>query len=417
MRTQLLIRSCIAAVLLISTAYPANFDLFRGRVNTLWNRASTFTALTNRPAGETPVVWTPPFLNVGGGTDNEIYTIVTQTDGKAIIGGFFTVYNGTSRNNIARINTDGSIDTSFDPGTGCNNLVHTVAVQQDGKILIGGFFTTYNGTARNSIVRVNTDGTLDASFNPGSGADDYVKSIVIQTDGKLVIGGNFSTYNGTGRSKIARVNSDGSLDASLNPGTGPNLYPSSLALQTDGKIILAGLFSVYNGTSRASAARINTDGTLDLTFNLGTGFNNTTLDCAVQSDGKIIIVGNFTAYNGTGRNYIARVNTDGSIDASFIPGAGADTSVYCCKVQSDGKIVIGGTFSTYGGTGRNHIARVNTDGSLDSTFDPGLGCNNDVYVTALQSDGKVLLGGIFTAVNGVSYLRYTRLKPNGSLDN
>jgi uncharacterized delta-60 repeat protein len=355
-------------------------------------------------------------FNPGTGADNRVYTTALQSDGKIIIGGNFTTYNGTARNRIARLNTDGSLDGSFNPGTGTDNSVWTTAVQSDGKIIIGGAFTTYNGTARNRIARLNTDGSLDATFNPGTGADDWVYTTAVQSDGKIIIGGEFITYNGTARNRIARLNADGSLDAIFNPGTGANDIVRTTALQSDGKIIIGGFFITYNGTARNRIARLNTDGSLDATFNPGTGANSYVETTAVQSDGKVIIGGDFTTYNGTAINCIARLNADGSLDASFNPGTGANHRVATTALQSDGKIIIGGGFSSYNGTARNCIARLNTDGSLDASFNPGTGANGIVLTTALQSDGKIIIGGAFTTYNGTGRNRIARLNADGSLD-
>src|SRR3990172_1754243 len=200
------------------------------------------------------------------GANLVIRAAVLQVNGKILIGGNFTQYNGTGRNYIARINTDGSLDATFDPGTGANGTIMAIAIQTDGKIIIGGWFTQYNGTGRNYIARINTDGSLDATFDPGTGANAWVHSLAIQADGKILIGGNFTQYNGTGRNYIARINTDGSLDATFDPGTGANAWVHSLAIQADGKILIGGNFTQYNGTGRNRIARINTDGSLDATF-------------------------------------------------------------------------------------------------------------------------------------------------------
>jgi uncharacterized delta-60 repeat protein len=243
----------------------------------------------------------------GDGANNWVRSTVLQPDGKILIGGSFTAYNGTTRNSIARLNADGSLDASFNPGTGANDWVHSIALQPDGKILIGGKFTAYNGTTRNRIARLNTDGSLDASFNPGTGADHWVNSIALQPDGKILIGGEFTAYNGTTSNYIARLNTDGSLDASFNPRTGADHWVNSIALQPDGKILIGGYFDTYNGTTRNRIARLNTDGSLDASFNPGTGANDGVRSIALQPDGKILIGGLFTAYNGTGRNRVARI--------------------------------------------------------------------------------------------------------------
>ena len=130
--------------------------------------------------------------------------------------------NAVGRVAIARLNADGSTDTGFNPGSGGNDWVEAVALQPDGKVLIGGSFTSFNGTPRNRIARLNANGSLDTTFNPGSGVDNTVNRIAVQSDGKVLLVGAFTTVNGVSRNRIARLNADGSLDTSFNPGTGAN---------------------------------------------------------------------------------------------------------------------------------------------------------------------------------------------------
>lgn len=255
----------------------------------------------------------------GSGFNNSVLNGVVQSDGKVIICGDFTYFNGsTSRNRIARLNADGSLDTSFDPGNGFNMRTNTLALQQDGKIIVGGLFTEFDGVTRNYIARLNTDGSLDASFDSGNEFTNDVRSIVIQADGKIICGGNLKENFPAGviRPRIARLNIDGTLDTSFNPGNGFNAYPLSFYIQSNGKIIAGGDFSEYNGTEIRGIARLNTDGSLDTSFDLGAGFetDNPGLSfvktIALQSDGKIIAGGNFHTYNGTQRIRIARLNGD-----------------------------------------------------------------------------------------------------------
>jgi len=358
-------------------------------------------------------------FNPGTGADNTIRSLALQHDGKVLIGGWFSSYNGTSRNYIAGLNADGSLDANFNPGPGigANSSVRSLALQPDDKVLIGGRFTDYNGTSRNRIAGLNADGSLDAGFNPGTGANDWVNSLVLQPDGKVLIGGQFFSYNGTPRKRIARLNADGSLDVGFNPGTGANNGGvESLALQPDGKVLIGGRFTDYNGTSRNRIARLNADGSLDAGFNPGTGANDEVIAFALQPDGKVLIGGRFTNYNGTPRNRIARLNADGSLDAGFNPGTGADLDVVALSLQPDGKVLIGGDFNNYNGTSRNKIARLNADGSLDASFNPVIGANNTIRSFALQPDGKVLIGGSFTTYNGTPRNRIARLNADGSLD-
>jgi len=353
----------------------------------------------------------------GTGANDLINCSVLLPDGKIIITGQFTSFNGIERNRIARLNTDGSLDLSFDPGTGPNNIVTEVSVQNDGKIIVAGNFTSFNGTEINRIARLNANGSLDNTFDPGSGLNSWVFAQTIQNDGKIVIGGIFTSYNGTPRNYIARLNEDGSLDTSFNPGTGPNSGLLSLHFLADGKIMIGGDFSSYNGTARNNIARLNTDGSLDLSFNTGIAANGGISCFSPLDDGKIIVGGSFTSFASALINSIARVNEDGSLDTSFESGIENvfDPYVKITRIQSDGKIIIGGFFSHYSGASRNGIVRVNSDGSLDNSFDPGTGTTNlgagfPVVNTAhIQSDGKIIIAGEFTAYNGTPRNHIARL--------
>lgn len=359
-------------------------------------------------------------FNVGEGPNSTLYTSITsiliQSDGKIIFGGDFTTFNNSSQNNITRLNADGSLDIGFNSGSGSNGYVFSTSIQSDSKIIIGGWFTTYNGSARNTIARINTDGSLDSGFNPGKGTDDVINSTSIQLDGKIIIGGVFTSYNGISRNNIARLNTNGSLDASFDSGSGTNSDISSVKIQTDSKLLIGGYFTTYNGIARNSIARLNTNGSLDADFNSSIGANGAINSIAIQSDGKIVIGGSFTTYNGITRNKIARLNADGSLDASFNPTTGANSYVESVSIQSDGKIILGGSFTTYNGVTRNRITRLNADGGLDTSFNPGIGANDDVYAISIQPDGKIIIGGVFTSYNGISRNNLARLNADGSLD-
>jgi len=348
----------------------------------------------------------------GTGANNYVATTSIQSDGKIIIAGDFTSYNGTARNRVARLNADGSLDTSFNTGTGVNGQIRSTSIQSDGKIIIGGAFTSVNGTARNRIARLNTDGSLDISFDPGTGANNNVTTISIQNDGKIIIGGLFTSYNGTGRNRIMRLNTNGSLDNSFNPGTGASDYVLTSSIQSDGKIIIGGFFISYNNIVINCIARLNIDGSLDNSFNTGTGVEGSDpkiFATTILNNGQIIIGGKFSTINGTPKINIAILNSNGSLDTSFDPGSGTDDYPYTFSVQNDGKIIIGGYFSTYNGTARSRIVRVNVDGSLDTSFNPGTGASSVISTISAQSDGKIIICGSFTSYNGTTRNHIARL--------
>jgi uncharacterized delta-60 repeat protein len=361
-------------------------------------------------------------FNPGTGPDNNVYTVSLQQDGKIIIGGFFSNFVGVSRKGIVRLNTNGSLDTSFNPGSGFSfPLIYTTSIQSNGKIIVGGRIEIFNGTRRINIARLNIDGSLDTSFKQGTGFDNDVMSINLQANGKIIVGGDFISYNDTTRNKIARLNANGTLDTSFDPGIGFDFIVNTTSVQSDGKIIAGGLFTTFSGTATNRIARLNTNGTLDATLVTGSGFSNAINNAkvyttAIQIDGKIIVGGDYTTYNGTTRNRISRINTNGSNDASFNIGSGFNGDVLITKIQTDGKIIVGGAFGSFNGNTRVRIVRLNTDGTLDATFNIGTGFNGNVYSIYIQTDGKIIVGGAFSSYNGVSRNKIARLNTDGTLD-
>jgi len=324
------------------------------------------------------------------GANSPVYSLAVQADGKILVGGGFTSLGGQARNRIGRLNADGTLDTAFNPGAGGD--VNSLAVQVDGKILVGGYFTSLSGQARYYLGRLNPDGTLDTAFNPV--ANSTVDSLTLQADGKILVGGYFGSLGGQTRNYLGRLNADGTLDTAFNPGA--NNTVDSLALQADGKILVGGYFSSLGGGARNHIGRLNADGTLDTAFNPGA--DNTVASLAVQADGKILVGGNFINMGGGTRYHFGRLIADGTLDTGFNPGA--DSSVLSMAVQSDGKILVGGNFTSLGGQTRVGLGRVNADGTLDTAFSPG--ANNSVASLAVQADGEILAGGYFTSLGGQS---------------
>jgi len=349
----------------------------------------------------------------GAGANDVVFAVALQPDGKVLVGGSFTQFNGIAHNRVVRLTTGGSLDTAYNPSvTGPVFAgVVSVALQPDGKALIGGLFTHVNGVARANIARLLANGALDTSFNPGAGVtgeDAYLNTVQLQADGKVLIGGIFSGYNGVPRHNIARLTAAGALDATFNPGSGADGEVAAIAVQpADGKVLVGGYFSAVNGVPRRGIARLNANGSLDAAF--APVLDGDVLAILVQPDGKIVIGGTFTAVNGVGRGRIARLNADGSLDTAFNPAAGADQEVDALARQGDGKLVLGGKFTTVAGVARVRIARLRPDGALDTSFDPGAGANWTVFAAALQPDGRVLIGGAFDSVGGVERRGVARL--------
>ena len=309
----------------------------------------------------------------------QVHATAVQPDGKTILVGNFTQVLGQARNHIARLNADGTLDAGFDPnanGTvravpgrradsarrrlhesrryraqphrpaqcrwharhgfdpGADGSVRCLALDADGRILLGGFFTNAGGGARNFIARLSATGVLDAGFDPN--ANGSVRSIAVETDGRILLGGQFTTISGTARNHIARVDGGGLLDTGFNPD--PNGIVRCVALQADGRILLGGQFSLIGGTGRNAIARLDTTGALDTGFdpNAGGGFVSS---IAVQADGRILFGGSFTSVGGTGRTRLARVDAAGALDANFNPNVNSDVS--SVAMQADGRILLG----------------------------------------------------------------------------
>jgi uncharacterized delta-60 repeat protein len=416
----------------INTIYPTHFKGFTSNILTnsessISNTyvvqpetvnivsASVGSVFYNQFAGYTTSTFeTDTSFNIGTGFNDIVYSIYPQSDGKILVGGSFTSYLGSTQNFITRINSDGTRDTSFNIGTGFNVEVRSILEQPDGKILVGGTFSSYSGSTQNRLVRLNTNGTIDTSFNIGTGFNDSVFVVYPQSDGKILVGGQFTTYSGSTQNRITRLNSDGTRDTSFNIGTGisrATFTPTvnTLYQQLDGKILAGGFFDSYSGSTQNYITRINSNGTLDTSFNTGTGLNNTILSIVQQPDDKILIGGGFATYSGSAQNNITRTNLNGTRDTSFNIGTGLSSFPRKIYLQPDGKILVGGTFSSYSGSTQNRITRLNSDGTRDTSFNIGTGFNDVVFSITQQSDGKILVGGTFTSFSGISSNRIIRL--------
>lgn len=496
-----------------------------------------------------------------------VYQILILPDGKILICGSFTACNNVSRNKIARLNSDGTLDTSFNPGFGANGDINSMRLDADGKIYLSGYFSNYNNASVKPFIRINADGSLDNSFVfTQSGSDNSIIQFLdgkiliknkseypytnrflrlnldgsldttftntnlsnnlnkivsgnnfgtsIMPDGKILLYGNFSFLGISYKNNLVGLDSEGFIDKTFNPNTGANESITKMSLQNDGKILINGDFTSYNGTYTYPFPRINSDGSLDTSFNLYPRFGNTISSVTPQLDGKFLVSGYFTAIDGVAVKYMVRLNADQSLDQSFVadlskspsgvhllkdgkillhyvqsfgtgglggslkrlnadgsvdkPSIGigqglynipiisslisfpdgkiifsgkesvfysdytiyrlntdgsldstlgyCDKPVYSIKTQTDGKILLAGDFTTYKGIIIKSIARANSDGTLDGTFNPGLGANGAIYSMALQEDGKILIAGDFTTYNGIPANRIAKLNSDGSLD-
>jgi uncharacterized delta-60 repeat protein/uncharacterized repeat protein (TIGR01451 family) len=375
-----------------------------------------------------PVATVPPQLDHPG-ADGVVYGLAVQPDDKTVIVGDFSSYNTTTRNKIARMNLDGSLDPTFDPAAGANAFIASVALTTSGQVMIGGAFSFFNGTQRNGIARLNAGGSLDPSFAPGLGANGTVWAIAVQPDGKYLIGGEFTSYNGTNRAHLARLNADGSLDTTFDPSSNaPNGTVNAIILGANSQVIVGGEFALSGATPLNNLARFNSDGSLDTSFQITPGVDGPVYALAFQSDGKLLLGGEFATVGISSLTRIARLNLDGSVDPTWVPGAGANNTVYSIVPQTDGTIYVGGIFTSFNGTHRMSFTRLNSDGSVDPGFldtaynqfaglprlyfDSPVDPKPFIFTSQLQSDSNVMIGGGFTRVGGGQFNAVTQVSTN-----
>ena len=352
-------------------------------------------------------------FNTGSGFDEEVYALAIQNDGKIIVGGLFTSFNGNTSNRIARLNTDGSFDASFVTGSGFNGNLYSVIIQPDGKIIAGGNFTSYNGISATRIIRLNTNGSVDNSFDAGTGFNQEVYALALQPDGKVIAGGLFSSINGINAYCVTRLNTEGGVDNLFDTGngiTGNNeAYVKTILIQDDGKIMLAGSFDYFDGIEENNHTRLNANGSWDNTYYICNGFNTRVNTLAIQPDDKLLVGGEFTQACFDTVSYTSRQLVTGETDTSFFDQNGFDAFVKCLALDQSGKILVGGSFLSYNGIVRPKIARLHYNGLLDFSFNPGDGFDNNINCIISQSDRKIIAAGSFTTYNGSVQNRIVRI--------
>jgi uncharacterized delta-60 repeat protein len=392
--------------------------------------------------GAVDLSFDPPVIRSGlGGELETVRLILAQPDGKIVIGGSLRSVGDVQRVSLARLQSDGTLDTSFDPdaiqtenglesGTGIDPFA--IALQPDGKLIVGGALS-HDLRAMGHIARLHPNGSVDQSFArvsvsvagfPSRVAG--VASVAVQPDGRILIGLAYgaNAVNGVLRPGIARLEPDGSLDLSFKAHiTGPSattpteVLVRSIILQPDGKILISGDFLSVGGEPRRGLARLNSDGSLDHEFvpdlpaefapSIGFIFTKT---LALQPDGKIVVGGARTGPTSA-RGLIVRLQPDGRVDPTFrVALETTDFFASAIVVQPDGKILLAGWGHTINGVGRRGVARLHADGRLDVGFDPGAAhADRFVNCMALQPDGTVVLGGSFSAFGGVPRSAVVRL--------
>jgi uncharacterized delta-60 repeat protein len=344
-----------------------------------------------------------------------VRSVAAQSDGRIVVAGSiwdqpFSFVDWI----VARYNSNGTLDATFGDGgkvitdLGRRQLVSGLVLQNDGKIIVVGTTREDGSDVDFALARYNADGTLDSTFGDGGkvvtdfgGLDDRIYSVALQSDGKIIIAGDSGGY------VLARYNTDGTLDSSFDgDGVLPAFVGSDVAVQSDGKIVVTGA-----GIDYWALARYNADASLDTSFD-GDGTVTTAADgtfpffgdVALQHDGKIIVAGAYTFSNPSFA--VARYNPDGTLDASFDGDGWVTTRMgttndfpHGVVVQNNGKIVVAGRANFNPSSWDFVVVRYNTNGTLDSTFDgdgkvtTDFGAGDEAYGMALQNDGRIIVAG------------------------
>lgn len=351
------------------------------------------------------------------GANGQVYATAVQSDGKIIIAGNFSQFNGTPRSRIARLNTNGTLDLTFDPGFGVplGQIIKAVAVDNSNNIYIGGDFTQYNGVAVNRIAKLNADGSLNSNFSGlyltnGGGSTPMVNCLVIQPNGNILIGGNFSIIGTTSpaanatRNCIARIFPSGAIDASFTA-VGAGAPVNAIALHSDGRIVVGGDFAFMNGVANNKVARLNADGTLDNTFSFTLTPVPTSIKAvAVQSDNKVLVAGSYyNSSSGITQGYFRRLETNGTLD--WTVNIAPDLELNAVAIDANGYIYMGGLAIGWGFGNRYYIGRMNPAGGMDATFGtgvPGTSLNGRVYCMALVGTSRIYVGGQFSSHSGIT---------------
>ncbi|HEX6100980.1 MAG TPA: delta-60 repeat domain-containing protein [Thermoanaerobaculia bacterium] len=341
-------------------------------------------------------------------TNGTVSAAAALPEGKSLVGGSFTTIGGLARMGLARLDDDGTVDPAFDARV--EGAVFAIALQSDGKIVIGGHFSRVGGTPRSNIARLHPNGTLDTSFQPGGGVDGFVLAVALQRDGKVLVGGFFNWVDGKPFLHLARLQANGSVDLAFHPD--PDNIVTGVGELYDGKILAGGYFTNIGGQPRRHLARLRADGAADSAFSSDT---NAPVLAVRRNDHHFFVGGEFTVMNGAPVSYVARLDPAGGLDPAYKPSL--DGPVRALWPSNDGKLLVGGSFLNAGGQPSPRLARLRSDGSAEprtADFDPG--ADEPIHQIAREAAGTFLVSGYFSTIDGARRPYLARLDASGSLD-
>lgn len=323
-------------------------------------------------------------------------------DGWYVAGGFATFAN-QAHPRLVRLRPDGSPDPTFQPRV--KYRVNALARRSDGRLVIGGEFNTVNDERRNHVAVLRSDGSLDPDFRFDTGTSHAVHALLALPEGRVLLGGSFTNVQGVPAQRLARVLPNGDADASFETRAGPNgpVYALVLAGESSGYYV-GGAFDRVGETRRVGVARVGLNGGLDAGFGSAevAGPEGMVFALAVEATGGVLVGGDFARYHGREVGGLVRLTSAGELDEAFLQrlSGGVEGSVRAILPTAGGRFWIGGTFHRVAGQVRHHLARLESDGRLDPTFDPADGPDDGVLALAATPRG-VLIGGLFAFANGV----------------
>lgn len=402
------------------------------------------------------------YENLGDGFDRSIKTVIQTSNTDILVGGSFSALDYNARKRLARLNIDGTEDATFNDNlgtgftgpSGINYLghVHSIAEHSatlSNKIVVAGTFITLNGVTRNYLVRLNSDGTEDGTFySTISPVDNYVYKVQIDSNDNIFVVGTFTSIDNIASPMIAKLNSSGVVDSAfasnINNITSTMINSGATALLVDsnGSILIGGYFSNIDDDYPRALMKFNANGTEDSTFsqNIGDGVSGIINVIVEDSNGDYIIGGSFNSFNG---NSVARglfkLSSTGVLDTGFNSNVGngflltydggangnSVGHVEDIKVLTGNKLLIAGSFNRFNGNVKRGLVKLNADGTEDTAsgfytnLGSGFGSNNDypnVYNIEIQSDNKILVGGLFNAFNDLVRKKLVRLNADGTED-
>lgn len=343
--------------------------------------------------------------------------MVLQPDGKIILGGYFDNVNGQPCSKIVRFESNGEIDPTFVIGSGINGYVNDLLLDSNGKLIVVGNIVDYNGIPQSDIIRLNLDGTIDASFNVGSGPDlGDLKCIDQMPDGSYFVGGSFSSFNGVTSHSIVHINSVGSVIPSFNSGISQYSYINRIKHDMNNNLFLSGTYFEYNNVLVGDLFSIDTLGNLNTAFSIPAEYGEIR-DFVFTNASNIIAVGSFSESYGSLGNYIVSYELDGSQSSSVNFRKGLNSDAHTVVISSSNKIIVGGGFELVNGAYRPKLARFEMNGEYDPSLLPIPGPNAQVNKILSLDNGKSIVVGEFSHYNGIPCSGLVKLDSDGLIDN